>query len=110
MLNINITVFDNKGEKYYFLRYNAWNRIGCRAYKTTDTLLMINDLKASLSNLNPRHLETIVLTSEINNEGHEEYNPIGMRILYNLISKQFPNSKIIYEISKSTTQSQDYKQ
>lgn len=110
MLSLNITIFEQKGEKHYFLRYNAWNEVGSKAYRIKDAVTMIDDLKTSLRDLNPKNIETIVLTSEINNEGHEEYNPIGMRTLQELVSRQFPGSSIIYEIPHDTTQPQDYQQ
>lgn len=106
MLSLNVTIFEQEGEKYYFLKYSAWTKSGIRAYKITDYKPMIADIKDSLSDLEPSRLDVIVLTSNVKEYGHEEYNPVGMRTLQNLISKQFPNSNIIYEIPKSTTQSE----
>ncbi len=110
MLSLNITIFEQEGEKYYFLKYSAWTKSGTRAYKITDYKSMITEVKDSLSDLEPGRLDVIVLTSNVKDDGHEEYNPVGMRALQNLISRQFPNSNIIYEIPKSTTQSQYFEQ
>jgi hypothetical protein len=101
MLSLNITIFEQNGEKYYFLNYSAWTKTGTRAYKITDHKSMLDNLKESLNDLEPSRLDIIVLTSNVNKDGHEEYNTIGMRALQELISKQFPNSGVIYDTTQS---------
>ncbi|GIU69610.1 MAG: hypothetical protein KatS3mg002_0846 [Candidatus Woesearchaeota archaeon] len=96
MLEINITIFEQNNSKYYFLKYSTKTKVGIRAYKIEETKKMIDNLKESLSYQD--NLDMIVIKSEKENFGHEEYNLIGMKKIQSLLSETFPYSKILYII------------
>jgi len=101
MLGINLTVFETGGEKRLMLKYSIAGNAGHRSYRIEQTNFMAKDFRELLKTQKESDMEIIVLTSVVQEEGHEEYNSIGMKETLLFFKNYFRQSKITYDTTQS---------